>query len=439
MGELGRPPYLAHRRLRPGVGNVVADRIGKQHGVLQDDADEPPQADRRIHADILAIEQDLPFIELIEAHQQVDDSRLAGPCRPDECNLVPRPDLEAEVVDDALLGHIREAHMAKLDLALCIRRHLAALPLLVRLVEHGKDALRARQCCLDLAVELRHLIDGPRELLRVDREGRDDADRDPALEREVRTEDGDDDEREIRDRVHERAHRGADALRADAGLRQAVRCLIERRDDLPLARIRLDRAHSRDLLLDHAVELAEQLLALAEIAAHLLGDALRRHNGHDGRHPGQQCQRHTEGQHDRRRADDRQDAGKQGAERSRDDRRDVVGIVRHAAHEVAVRMAVNRGERQAVDFLEEVFAQAQDDALAQARAQAPLEEEQHGVERTGPEHPPEDARHAFVCSGRDGVDGLAHKYRCTDAGRHADGDDERQEHDAPPLLTEVAQ
>ena len=122
-----------------------------------------------------------------------------------------------------------------------------------------------------------------------------------------------------------------------------------------------------------------------------------------------------------------------------DNRRDIVGIVRHTAHEVAVRMAVNRGERHAVDFLEEVFAQAQDDALAQARAQAPLEEEQHGVERTGPEHPPEDARHALVRSGRDGVDGLAHKYRCTDAGRHADGDDDRQERDAPPLLTEVAQ
>ena len=291
------------------------DCIREQHGVLQDDADELPQATRRIRADILTVEQDFPCIYLVEAHQEVDDGRLPRARRADERDLAPRPDLEAEVVDDALLRHVREIHMAELDLALHRLWHFAPFPPLARLVEHGKDALRAREGRLDLAVELRKLVYGPRELLRVDREGRDDADRDPALEREVGAKDRDDDKGKVRDGVHDWPHRGADALRADAGLRQAVRRLHELGRDLHLARVGLDRAHGRDLLLDHAVELAEQVLALAEVAAHLRGDVLRRQDRCDSRQIRQRRHRHAERQHDRRRAEEEQDAGKHRAER----------------------------------------------------------------------------------------------------------------------------
>ena len=51
-----------------------------------------------------AVDVDRSAVELVEAHQQLDDRRLAGTGRTDDRDLLARLDIHREVVDDDLSG-----------------------------------------------------------------------------------------------------------------------------------------------------------------------------------------------------------------------------------------------------------------------------------------------------------------------------------------------
>ena len=48
---------------------------------------------------------------IVEAHQELDDGRLAGAGRPDDGHFLPRFDLRREIIDDYFVRVITEAHM----------------------------------------------------------------------------------------------------------------------------------------------------------------------------------------------------------------------------------------------------------------------------------------------------------------------------------------
>ena len=162
-------PDLFVRNGRIRVRQVVPHRVRKEHGVLQHDADPAAELRERNTADVPAIQQDFTAVDIVEAHQQVDDRRLAAARRADERDLPAGLDCEREVVDDTLLRHIGEVYVAELDAAVKALRPVCGVRpdhgLLFIFVEDCEDTLRAGDRRFDLTVELRDLVDRPRELL----------------------------------------------------------------------------------------------------------------------------------------------------------------------------------------------------------------------------------------------------------------------------------
>jgi len=67
----------------PAVGDVLPGRPAEHPGVLQHHADLPAKIATPQLGDVAPIEGDAPVVELVEAHDQVDQSGLASAGRPD--------------------------------------------------------------------------------------------------------------------------------------------------------------------------------------------------------------------------------------------------------------------------------------------------------------------------------------------------------------------
>ena len=63
----------------------------------------------RDHGDVLAVDQDAPALEVVEAQEQVDERRLAGARAADQADLLAGRDGQRQIVDDAALPAVVEA------------------------------------------------------------------------------------------------------------------------------------------------------------------------------------------------------------------------------------------------------------------------------------------------------------------------------------------
>ncbi len=89
--------------LRPGVADVVGHRAGEEERHLGDDAQLAAVSGQVEGADVLPIDMDRAFLELVVAGDELDDARLARPRVADEGDALAGPDVEAEVVEHLLL------------------------------------------------------------------------------------------------------------------------------------------------------------------------------------------------------------------------------------------------------------------------------------------------------------------------------------------------
>ena len=89
----------------------------QQRGVLRHHADLAAQRLLRDLRDVLAVDEDAPALEVVEAQEQVDERRLAGAGAADEADLLARPDGQREVLDDLRLPAVVEAGVLEADLA----------------------------------------------------------------------------------------------------------------------------------------------------------------------------------------------------------------------------------------------------------------------------------------------------------------------------------
>ena len=78
VGRLRRGEDLLLGRAVPAVGDVVADGAVEQPGVLEDHAERAPEVVAGQVAGVDAVDEDAPGVDLVEAHQEVDEGRLAG-------------------------------------------------------------------------------------------------------------------------------------------------------------------------------------------------------------------------------------------------------------------------------------------------------------------------------------------------------------------------
>ena len=244
------------RGVRIGVGEVFADGAGEEDRVLEDDGGTAPEGIGGDVPDVHAVNQNLPGIDVVEAHEQVHHRGLPGAGGPHQGHLLSGPDLQVKAVEDLTALVVGEVHVPEGDGALGgIHGALTAL-VLAGLVQDGVDPLRAGDGGLDLGVEIGQLVDRAGELLGVYDEGGDDAHGDHAVDGEVPAEGGDDDEGDVAHAVHDGPHGPADGVGEGAGEAQPVAGLLELPDRRGLPVVGGDGAVGRHLLLHQAVELA---------------------------------------------------------------------------------------------------------------------------------------------------------------------------------------
>ena len=377
------------------VADVVHDRSGEEVGVLQNGAERAAQGVLADVAHVDPVVGDDAVLDLIKAVDEVRDRRLAGAGGADEGDLLPGLRVDADVLQHRFVRHVAEVYVHEPHVA--AQRDERAVRLLPRpcparavpavhggqrdlaLVDLGlrvhdlEDALRAGERREDRGELLADLVDRTSDLAGVDQIGGEAAEVEPHDEGEEAAEgrrEGVADVHDVRAHRHDRAGEEVRVRRRGAiGLVELLELLFR---DL-LVRERLDDLEPLDDLLDVAVHLAERCLLLAVMAAGAPAEDLEdveRRRKDDRRHD---KERGTGVEHRNDETDEVQDAGDQVDEALLHRERDVVGVVREAAHQLAVRVAVEVGERQRLQRVEEVAAQAVGGVLREAHHRVGLE------------------------------------------------------------------
>ena len=332
--------------------------------------------------------------------------------------------------------------MLKSDAALHLARQLGGghrqrIGLHLGLVEQVEHALGARQRALQRVKGKRQLRHGLGRLVDKLEERLEHADGHMPGNQHAAAHQRDHDLRQTADK----AHRGADGVNHKVGLgahaRQLLRSLVYLGRALALAVKRTDHQTARVALLDRARNLGHPLLALAR---HIMRAAR-----HDLRH--QQRKRRKE-QKDERERHAKHEHHAHGAHHGTDRHQKLqqaalhalghlVQVVGRTADDLAGTMRVKVGKRQTVELLCDAVAQAQVEALGNARHQKALEcvergggGPDHKVDKDGPAAvlpgnaeggvvgkrqlhvPPQLIDHAGAVSRRRGVkDGIEHDTR----------------------------
>ena len=90
MRSLRRGLDLGLRGIRPCQRDVLAHRAGLEPGVLQDHAEVLPEAVARDAADVVSVDGDRAAVHVVEAHEQIDERRLAAARRADDGDALAR-------------------------------------------------------------------------------------------------------------------------------------------------------------------------------------------------------------------------------------------------------------------------------------------------------------------------------------------------------------
>ena len=144
MRGLGGGHDLFLRGADLAVRDVVPDRARKQPRVLQHHAECLPHLAARYLAGVDLVDADAPGVDVVEPHQQVDDRRLACAGRSHDRDRLARPDLQAEVLDQRLVGLVAEVDVLERDLPsdLVEARARVSVGRLLLLLQQLEDPLR---------------------------------------------------------------------------------------------------------------------------------------------------------------------------------------------------------------------------------------------------------------------------------------------------------
>ena len=117
LGAPGGRDHVVLGRVRAAIDDVVADRAVQQRGVLRDHPDLRAQAVLLHGGDVLPVDADHALFDVVEAQQQVDHGALARAGAADQPDLLARPDVQVEVVDDCATPAVAEGDVLETDLA----------------------------------------------------------------------------------------------------------------------------------------------------------------------------------------------------------------------------------------------------------------------------------------------------------------------------------
>ncbi len=361
MRALARLDNLLARGVRTAVGDVFRHRALEQPSVLQHHAKGTAQACARVVTRGTAIDRNATGIDIVKAQQQVDERRLATARRADQGKAHAGLSLNTDVLQQLAVGHVAKVHMLKGDLALrCGKLHgIWRVGLLLARIEQRKHAARRGVRGLDLRNDVGDLVErlgvlvgiGQEDLHAAHRKRRGHA-RDHAHAADHSDHGIDDVIDKARAGVGERTHK----LRA---LARGVELGIEGIEALLSVRAigkGVDKLLLAHVLLDMAAKLTLNTLLRRKALVGELGNSTSCKNGkrrdeyHHERH-GQ-----VNGEHKRERAHDGNNTGEELREALQQTVAHLVDVVDHAAHKVAVGMAVDKAERHAAELIARLHA-----------------------------------------------------------------------------------
>ena len=120
---MGHAAHLIVGRIRPAVGDVVADRGREQEGLIEHDADLAAKGVQGHVTNVGAVDAHRTALGVMEAWQQEGRGRLAGSTRSHERDGLPRGDVQVEVAQRELIGAVSEVDMDEVDRPGSIRQH----------------------------------------------------------------------------------------------------------------------------------------------------------------------------------------------------------------------------------------------------------------------------------------------------------------------------
>src|SRR5213596_2282380 len=156
VGGLGRRDDLVRARFGAAVRNIFPDGRAEQQRLLEHEPDLAPQRLAAIMADVDPVDEDRPFLGLVQTQDQADDGGLAGARCPDQGQPLPRRYLEGDLPQHVLAVAVIERHAAELDFASqgdWLDGVRAVLDLRLR-VEYLGNAVRARHRFGEIGREL---------------------------------------------------------------------------------------------------------------------------------------------------------------------------------------------------------------------------------------------------------------------------------------------
>ena len=348
------------------VAEVFHDGAVEQPAILQDHSVAPPQRVAAHVADIDAVEQDAALVDLIEAHEQIDQRRFAAARGTDDRDVTAARNAEREVPDQRLFGHIGEADVPDFHIAADVFgiSDFVVVGAFVLGFEYGKDALGSGKSRLQLCQHARDLIEGLGVLVGVGEEAGETADAETSRNDRQRADDRDGGVDERVDEACAGVRESARELRLEANV---VKLLVELFKVLAGAFLigeRLDDPLVADVLLDIGGDVSLQELLFGEALVSQLADERREEERQRGEHEHDDRDAPVDREHENQRADDGDDAGEQLQTNLRQTVADRVDVVDDAADQVAVRVGVDIGKRYGVELAEHVASQVAHDAEA---------------------------------------------------------------------------
>ena len=396
------------------VADVLHDGRAEEVRVLEHEPELPPEVVLPEVADVDAVDRDRSAAHLVEAREEIDDGRLAGPRRADERDRLAGLRLERDVVEDERVWPVAKRDVVELHASADLRQRACrrGVVRLRRRVEELEHALGAGQRGLERVVEIRERPERLHEVLPVVDERRDDADAHEPLEREPAAQAREHDDEQVPE------HRG------QGHEEERVRVRVDPRAVDPLV-LGAERGEHRlvapedghdllaaDRLLHDAVERPEVLLQLREALAREHGDEAREPQHDRDDQEGSEREPAVEHEHRDEDADHREDACQERRDVLRDGRIDGVDVVREPAHQLAGRMALEEIHRQGLQVSEELPAEPLQGALRDAGHEPARDALEDVVRHERGEHQPGDAREAGGVVRRDeAVERDAHQVR----------------------------
>src|SRR5690606_7243203 len=140
-------------------GDVVADGAMHQHRFLADDAELGAQRALRQVANVVAIEQNTPPLNIEQAQHEVDDGGLACAGGAYQSDPFAGADLEVQVLDDSFFLAVMEGNIRETDIA-CSLVHDARIRRILdgRTLRDDAGRILYRRIGADKAVDVEHHV-----------------------------------------------------------------------------------------------------------------------------------------------------------------------------------------------------------------------------------------------------------------------------------------